>query len=166
MFGMQRRGSNAYATVGLETGVVDASPLKLTVMLYEGAITACIQAQQALAAQDYNKKGACLIQAMNIIDNGLRASLNKGNGGDIAQNLDALYQYMSMTLMQANIHKDGAKIDEVQHLLMDIKSAWESLEKSPTPAAGNQEAMQHMIQQRTQQLQQTGRVANLAAAGA
>jgi flagellar secretion chaperone FliS len=130
MFGMKQSGINAYANVGLETGVVDASPLKLTVMLYEGAITACIQAQQAMGQGNIQKKGECLTKAVSIIDNGLRSSLDKRAGGQIAGNLDELYLYMTRTLMQASLRLDVKKVNEIQQLLMELKSAWESLEKS------------------------------------
>ena len=130
MFGMKQSGINAYANVGLETGVVDASPLKLTVMLYEGAITACIQAQQAIQQGDIHKKGQSLTKAISIIDNGLRSSLDKRAGGQIAANLNELYQYMARTLMQANLRQDAKKINEIQQLLMELKTAWEALEKA------------------------------------
>lgn len=167
MFGMKKSGINAYATVGLETGVVDASPLKLTIMLYEGAITACIQAQQSLAQGDFSKKGEHLTHAASIIESGLRASLNKQNGGQIAQNLDALYQYMSMSLLQANLHKDTSKIQEIQQLLMDLKLAWETLEKhAPAQAARSEAALQQILQHRAQQVQESAGLGNLAAVGA
>jgi flagellar secretion chaperone FliS len=130
MFGTKQSGINAYAKVGLETGVVDASPLKLTVMLYEGAITACIHAQQAIQQGNIEKKGECLTKAVTIIDNGLRSSLDKRAGGQIASNLDQLYQYMTRSLMQASLHLDAKKVNEIQQLLMELKTAWESLEKS------------------------------------
>lgn len=130
MFGMKQSGINAYANVGLETGVVDASPLKLTVMLYDGAITACIHAQQAMQQGNIIKKGECLTKAVSIIDNGLRSSLDKRAGGQIANNLDELYQYMIRSLMQASLRLDAKKVNEIQQLLMELKAAWEALEKS------------------------------------
>lgn len=167
MFGMKQLGINAYANVGLETGVVDASPLKLTVMLYEGAITACIQAQQAMQQNNIAQKGACITKAVSIIDNGLRASLDKRAGGEIANNLDQLYQYMTRSLMQASLHLDLKKVGEIQQLLMELKSAWESLEKNAVqhPAHAEQ-TMGNVIGQKTQQLQQMGNINRLAAAGA
>lgn len=139
MFGMKQPGINAYAKVGLETGVVDASPLKLTVMLYEGAITACIQAQQAIQQGDITRKGECLTKAASIIGSGLRASLNKRAGGQIAESLEQLYQYMTQSLMQASLHMDAQKVNEIQQLLMELKSAWETVEKTGAnkPAANS-----------------------------
>ncbi len=150
MFGMKQSGINAYANVGLETGVVDASPLKLTVMLYEGAITACIQAQQAMHNGDINKKGECLTKAISIIDNGLRSSLDKRAGGQIASNLDQLYQYMTRSLMQASLHLDEKKLNEIQQLLMELKNAWETLEKTGVRAAQASAPMDTLVSQKAQ----------------
>ncbi len=135
MFGMKKIGVNAYANVGLETGVVDASPLKLTIMLYEGAISGCIQAKQALQQQDMQKKCDCLNKTISIIESGLRASLNKSVGGEIALHLDELYRYMTMTLMQASVHKDLQRIDEIQQLLQELKAAWAQLLQNATQPA-------------------------------
>lgn len=128
MFGMKQAGVNAYANVGLETGVVDASPIRVIVMLYDGAISACIQAQQALQQRDYGKKGEALVRAINIIDKGLRAALDRQQGGQIADNLDQLYQYMVHGLLHANLHLDAEKMHEVQLLLTELRGAWVSLE--------------------------------------
>lgn len=151
MFGNKQSGIHAYANVSLETGMVDASPLKLTVMLYEGAITACIHAQQAMQQGDITKKGECLTKAVSIIDNGLRASLNKQAGGQIAGSLDQLYQYMTRSLMQASLHMDTKKVHEIQQLLMGLKSAWETLEKNGvTKAAQANAAMDTLVAQQGQ----------------
>lgn len=167
MFGMNKSGANAYSHVGLETSVVEASPLKLTIMLYEGAITACIQAQQALAQNDIQKKGELLNHAVSIIESGLRASLDLREGGDIARNLDALYQYMTMTLIRANLNKRAEKVAEIQQLLMGLKAAWETLEKTaPVSSARSQAAMQQMMQQHAQQqLQDAGSQPRMAMHG-
>ncbi len=167
MFGMKKAGVNAYASVGLETGVVDASPLKLVIMLYDGAITACIQAQQALAAHDVIKKGECLTKAISIIDSGLRASLNKRAGGEIAVKLDELYQYMTRTLLEANLRQNIDKVNEIQQLLMELKQAWEALEKNAlTKATQNVVPLDQLVGQKTNELQQLGQFRQMAVAGA
>lgn len=167
MFGMKKPGVNAYASVGLETGVVDASPLKLIVMLYDGAITACIKAQQAMTQHDIAKKGEYLTHAVTIVDSGLRACLDKRTGGDIAQNLDQLYQYMTRTLMEASVHQDVKRVEQIQQLLMELKGAWETLEKSSVarPAQADM-SLGQMVAQKTHELKQMGQASRLATAGA
>jgi flagellar protein FliS len=119
-----KRGVNAYHNVSLETGVTSASPHKLIVMLYDGALVALLGAKTNIAAGNIAAKGSAISKAISIIDNGLRASLDKNAGGEIAANLDALYDYMSRRLLHANLKNDVTIIDEVHGLLADLRGAW------------------------------------------
>lgn len=135
MFGTMKRGVNAYANVGLETGIASASPLKLIIMLYDGALAALLGAKVNMAAGNIAAKGSAISKAITIIDNGLRASLDKSAGGEIAENLDALYDYMSRRLLQANIKNDVGIIEEIHGLLADLRGAWVSIgDKAEQPA--------------------------------
>lgn len=135
MFGSTRSGANAYAKVGIETGVVAASPHKLIVMLFDGALAALATALQHMKAGNIPGKGQSLSKAIAIIDSGLRASLDHKAGGEIAVNLDALYEYMSNRLMLANLNNQAEIIEEVQRLLQDLRSAWEAIAPvAPQPA--------------------------------
>ncbi|KIF82140.1 flagellar export chaperone FliS [Noviherbaspirillum autotrophicum] len=127
MFGSMRSGANAYAKVGIETGVVAASPHKLIVMLFDGALAALATALQHMNTGNIPGKGQALSKAITIIDSGLRASLDHKVGGEIAANLDALYEYMSTRLMTANLNNQPELIEEVQRLLQDLRSAWEAI---------------------------------------
>ena len=124
MFGTMKRGVSAYANVDLETGIASASPHKLIVMLYDGALVALRTASANMTAGQIAAKGAAISKAITIIDNGLRVSLDKASGGAIAENLDALYDYMSRRLFQANLQNDVAIVDEVHNLLSDLRGAW------------------------------------------
>lgn len=136
MFGTNSRGVNAYAKVGLETGVSAASPHKLIVMLYDGALAAIATASAQMAAGNIQEKGKAISKAIQIVDNGLRASLDREAGGDIAANLDALYEYMSGRLLHANLKNDQQALEEVRGLLADLRDTWNQI--GATPAAGNQ----------------------------
>lgn len=124
MFGTPKRGVGAYATVGLETGVAAASPHKLVVMLYDGVIVALLSAINGIKSANVAAKGAALSKAITIIDNGLRASLDKKAGGEIAANLDSLYDYMGRRLLEANIRSDAAIVEEIHGLMSDLREAW------------------------------------------
>lgn len=127
MFGSNQSGVNVYAKIGMETGVLAASPNKLIIMLYEGAITACRNAIVPMQNGDFANKGAMISKAILIIESGLRLSLDKKAGGEIALSLDALYAYMSNRLALANIHNKSEQLQEVIQLLTDLKSAWEAI---------------------------------------
>lgn len=127
MFGTMKRGANAYANIGVETGVVAASPHKLISMLFDGALVAIAMAKKYMEAGDIKNKGESITKAILIIDNGLRASLNKDVGGDLALNLDALYEYMSRRLFTANATNNLVILTEIHGLLEEISSAWEQI---------------------------------------
>jgi flagellar protein FliS len=135
MFGSMKNGANAYAKVGIETGVLAASPHKLIVMLFDGALVAVAMGLQHMKAGQVEKKGLAISKAIMIIDNGLRASLDKEVGGEIAANLDALYAYMSERLLMANLKNQPDILEEVQSLLKDLKSAWDAIDTSTQTTA-------------------------------
>jgi flagellar protein FliS len=133
MFGSRQFGANAYAKVGMETGVVAASPHKLIVMLFDGALVALNTALNGMQSGNIGEKGKSISKAIMIIDSGLRAALDKKAGGEIAEGLDALYEYMSSRLLTANINNDVTIIEEVQRLLTELRDAWNAI--ADTPAA-------------------------------
>ncbi|CQD98481.1 flagellar protein FliS [Yersinia intermedia] len=122
-----RSGVQAYATVGIESGVMSASPHQLIVMLFAGAQSALVRARILMSQGDIPAKGAALSKAINIIDNGLSAGLDMEKGGELAQNLSALYDYMSRRLLHANLHNDEQAINEVSALLENIADAWRQI---------------------------------------
>ncbi|HJU71310.1 MAG TPA: flagellar export chaperone FliS [Paucimonas sp.] len=138
MFGSSHGGASAYAKVGVETGVSSASPHKLIVMLFDGALIAVSTALQHMKTGNIPEKGRAISKAIMIIDNGLRASLNKDVGGEIAQNLDALYEYMSHRLLMANLRNQPELLEEVHALLRDLKASWESIGVTANQAAATQ----------------------------
>lgn len=128
-------GVKAYAKVGVESGALGADPHKLIAMLYQGALLAIANAKNAMMRKDVAAKGAAISKAITIIDEGLLASLDKNVGGELADNLAALYEYMSRRLLVANLNNDMAVLDEVAHLLNDLKGAWDSIRSTVIPAA-------------------------------
>jgi flagellar protein FliS len=127
MFRLNQQGAKFYANVGVETGVYKANPHQLIIMLYEGAISACQNAINFMKLEDIEHKGLMLSKAIMIIESGLRLSLDKKAGGEIAENLDALYIYMRQQLFTANLRNESALVLEVVRLLTELKSAWESI---------------------------------------
>ncbi len=127
MFGQAQNGVHAYAKIGIETGVAAASPHKLIVMLFEGAMIAVAMANQHMKANNIAAKGLAISKAMMIIESGLRASLDKNAGGEIALSLDSLYEYMGNRLLLANLKNQPEILDEVHGLLGELKSAWDEI---------------------------------------
>jgi flagellar protein FliS len=134
------RAVDTYSRLEIETGVAAASPQRLILMLYEGAIKAMVTAQAALARGDLAERGAAISKAISIIDEGLRPALDLEAGGEIAANLMALYEYLVNRLLYANLKGHEQSLDEALRLLTELKGAWETLERqshaarAPEPA--------------------------------
>ena len=145
-------GASAYRAIGIETGVDAADPLGLVVMLYDGAIQAIARAEHHLAEGEIEARGSYTSKAIDIINQGLNASLDRRVGGGLAESLGALYEYMARRLFAANLNGDPAIYDEVRALLSELRSSWvalrlkklQSVDFPPTgpgvdPAAANAE---------------------------
>ncbi|WP_200917766.1 flagellar export chaperone FliS [Jeongeupia sp. HS-3] len=133
-----KKALNAYGQTSVEMAVDVASPHRLVTMLFEGAIKAVAMAKVHLEAGNIAEKGAATSKAIAIVDDGLRLSLDKTQGGDLAENLDALYEYISSQLLQANLRNDAAMFDEVQGLLSGLKQSWEAIDPAAQAARVNE----------------------------
>ncbi len=120
----------AYQQVGLESEVIGADPHQLIVLLFDGADSALTRALELLAKGDFKGKSDALTHATNIIMDGLCASLNLAEGGELAEKLSALYQYMATRLVHANANRDANAIVEVQQLLNEIGGAWREIKQT------------------------------------
>ncbi len=127
MFGQARGGISAYQKVGVDAAVEVADPHKLILLLFAGAEAAIGQARAALQMGQIADKGASISKAIDIISNGLKASLDHDKGGEIALRLEALYDYMVTRLLHANLKNDLKALEEVSGLLEEIHSAWREI---------------------------------------
>lgn len=114
----------AYAKVGVETHVSEANPHQLVAMLFDGAMLAINSAAISMSQGDILAKGKGISKAIEIITYGLKASLDNDAGGELAQRLGALYDYMCSRLFFANANNDQAALSEVGKLLGELREAW------------------------------------------
>lgn len=121
-----------YNQVNSQTGVVDADPHRLIQLLLDGALDRIAQAKGALMSGDVAGMGESLGKAMGILT-GLQGSLDLERGGDIAVNLDRLYDYMSLRLLDVHRERQAAPLDEVVGLLASIKSGWDGIRPQVSP---------------------------------
>ncbi|WP_435953081.1 flagellar export chaperone FliS [Dryocola sp. BD626] len=128
------RGTQAYAQIGVESAVMSASPHQLIVLLFDGALSALVRSRLFMQQGETVAKGEALSKAINIIDNGLKAGLDNEKGGELAQNLGGLYDYMIRRLLQANLRNDVEAIEEVEVLLTNIADAWKQIPHLNTAA--------------------------------
>lgn len=123
-----------YQRVNTQASVAYASPHRLIQMLMEGALERIAVAKGCIQRQDIAAKGEQIGKAIDIIG-GLRDGLNPDAGGEIAANLDALYDFMQRRLVEANLRSDAAMLDEVAGLLRPVKEAWDAIGGNPEAAA-------------------------------
>jgi flagellar protein FliS len=118
---------NAYETVQVDAAVLGASPHELIGKLLTRAVEAIVEAKDQMQEGNIPEKTTNIKIAVSIISDGLRSSLNMEDGGDIAANLDDLYDYMLRQLMTAHVENNTAMLDEVATLLGQIKSGWDGI---------------------------------------
>lgn len=115
---------NAYKT----NSVNYASKDQLLLMLVEGAVKFTKIGRQAIIDKDVKKAHENIVKTQNIFYE-LMATLDVAQGGEWAQNLMSIYDFITRRLMEANIKKDLAIMDEVIPLVQDIKDTWEQAYK-------------------------------------
>src|SRR5690606_38862534 len=121
-----RSAAASYHTLDVQTRVDSADPHRLVEMLYDGAIVQVSKARHALASQDIAMKCESTTRAIRIVDEGLKAALDK-RAGEVAENLDALYDYVSRILVRANARNDDALYAEAEKLLGELRGAWREI---------------------------------------
>lgn len=121
-----RSFADQYRQTGVSSAVLDASPHQLITLMLGGARERARLAIACMERGDLQRKGQAIADASAIIG-GLNGALNLEAGGDIADGLQALYDYSQRRLLIANLENDPAPLREVDELLGDIESAWRAI---------------------------------------
>ena len=114
---------NQYKQVGIQASVENADPHTLIQMLFDGAIERLNMAKMHIKQGNIGLKGENISRTISIVD-GLRTSLDMEKGGEMAESLEALYDYMQRQLLTANLENKVEKIDEVLSLIGEIRAGW------------------------------------------
>lgn len=116
---------NHYQSAGAQSAM-DVDPHRLIEMLFGGLLGKLARARVAAGNGRRADFGNRISEAMDIVA-ALRSSLNLDEGGEIARQLDDLYQFMIQRLLEANLRFDASLIEEVSGLVGQIKSAWDGI---------------------------------------
>ena len=108
--------------------VLSASPMELILMLYDGGLRHLTQALAAFDCEDeierMNGIHENLLRAQDFITE-LACALDVERGGELALQLNRLYEFMLHHLAQANTHKQRKPVEEVRRMLSDLRDSWE-----------------------------------------
>ncbi|HEY4561134.1 MAG TPA: flagellar export chaperone FliS [Lysobacter sp.] len=128
---------NAYASqyrqTAVSSAVLDADPHRLVALMFNGVRERLQLAAACIDAGNVARKGQAITEASTIVGH-LDGSLNMEAGGEIAQNLSALYEYVQRRLLQANVTNDASILVECDGLIADIESAWSAIAPGAAPA--------------------------------
>ena len=123
-----------YQKLDVQSLVGTASPHRLISMLFDGACSRLSHARGCALRSDHEGRSRSIGETVSIVS-GLQGSLDKDHGGDLAENLGELYDYMVRRLYSANRDNDAAGIDEVLDLVRTLQDAWAAIDPAVTRAS-------------------------------
>ncbi len=129
MFTAYQSRANAYQRINVETSMHTIDQHQLVSLLYAGLLNAIATARGALARGDVATKCSAISKAVRILEEGLSTALDREEGGALASNLDALYDYSLRRLIQANARNDDAMLEEVARLIEPVAQGWNEIKK-------------------------------------
>ena len=113
----------AYQSVAAHGGVAGADPHRLVLMLLDAAVERLTAARGCIERGEIARKAKLLHSCVTLVAE-LRGSLDLIRGGELAQNLSDLYDYIARRLLTANVRDDVPALTESLSLLGEIRSAW------------------------------------------
>jgi flagellar protein FliS len=124
------RTASAYERINVETHMHTLDQHTLVSMLLDGVLSAVTAARGALARNDIPAKCTSISKAVRILEEGLMTALDREHGGEVAANLEAVYDYALRRLIQANVANDDAMLQEVTRLIEPIAQGWKGMKQS------------------------------------
>lgn len=124
-----RPTAQSYSNIGLETQVLSATPEELITLLLDGARVAVIKAKIHLDNDQIAERGQAISKAIDIVDTGLKSTLDQEKGGEVAAQLLQTYDLILYHLMQANLHSDKARLDIAESMLTSLLDTWREATK-------------------------------------
>jgi len=106
--------------------VKTANKEKLLIMLYQGCIKFLRLAKKSIEDEDIQGANNYIIRSQDIIRE-LMHTLDREKGGEVADNLYSLYDFMNRQLIEANVNKDVEKIEVVEDMMMELLDSWKQI---------------------------------------
>ena len=116
----------AYGDVKVTTGVSSANGVQLIQMLFDGLLESLAATKGHIQNGAIVEKGKSIARASRIVI-GLQGALDFERGGDLANNLNELYGYVTRRVLHVNARNDLDALEEIFGLMNEIRSAWEGV---------------------------------------
>jgi flagellar protein FliS len=133
-FGTRKQPGLAYREMGAATAIEGATPHKLVSLLYAQLVDEIARARGALARKEFATKAQAVAKAVRIVEEGLKAPLDLQRGGELARNLDDLYEYLARRLTLGNVRSDDAVLAECGRLAQTMRESWDAIAPQVEPA--------------------------------
>ena len=123
---MYETGFDAYCQSEIQVRAATASPAALVLMLLDGLLDELARAEGHLLARNYERKGNSIKKSLRILG-ALDASLDRPQGGELAENLHQLYAYCGRRLFKASVRNEVEGFRQVADLMRNIREGWEQV---------------------------------------
>ncbi|MDN2479915.1 flagellar export chaperone FliS [Vibrio astriarenae] len=121
----EESGFDAYQQVDVEAQAAAASPYQLVLMLIEGFLDTLTRAEGHMESQRLKEKGESIARCLDIIG-GLNSALDMDRGGEMAAQMNRLYDFCALRLFEASTSNDIAKLGEVRTVMSNIQEGWKN----------------------------------------
>lgn len=119
-------GYEAYKRNDIESKVASASPAELILMMIDGFTDELDRVEGHLQQKDYERKSNSIGKCLDILA-GLETMLDKENGGELAQNLSNLYDFMQRRLFEISLKNDESGLDDLRQIMSELREGWAGL---------------------------------------
>lgn len=118
-----RRAINSYGSVNAYARTHDARPEELVSMLFEACVENMLRAAGEIERRNPEQRNRFLKKAADIVL-ALRDSLDSERGGEIAANLESLYDYVFEAVIHSNLHNDSERLAAALRVMTELRDAW------------------------------------------
>lgn len=131
------KGIQAYRKDSIKSDLASADPHRVIQLLMQGALEKLALGKGCIERRDWEGKAHALTRAVEII-NALRDALDRDVNPELVDNLESLYEYMTVRITEASVSKDTTVLDHVMGLILQIKGAWDQITPADKQAAYGQ----------------------------
>jgi flagellar protein FliS len=123
---INHKAIESYGQVKNVTGVAQSNNVELIQMLFDGLVESLSAAKGHIQHNSIAEKGKAISRATRIVL-GLQGALDFEKGGDLAINLNDLYNYVTRRLLHINLRNDLVALDEIYGIMTEIREAWKQV---------------------------------------